>query len=175
MTSVLIVDDSLTMRSIIKSVLRSQADIEVIGEAADPYEARDKIKALNPEVLLLDVEMPKMSGLDFLDKIMTLRPMPVIMLSGTTQRGAQDTITALGHGAFECMEKPKTGNVIEGLSALPDIIRAAAKHDPLKGKTAHTPIVRPSHFIPDASIIGIGASTGGVEALLNVLSAFPKN
>lgn len=178
MISILIVDDSVTMRSIIKSVLRKQADIKVVGEASDPYEARDKIKALNPDVLLLDVEMPKMSGLDFLDKVMTLRPMPVIMLSGTTQRGAKDTITALGHGAFECLEKPKSGDFIRGLSELPDIIRAAAQYDPLRGKSSENisaPKRDPNSFKPDNSIIGIGASTGGVEALLNVLGMFPAN
>lgn len=113
--TVLIVDDSATMRAVIKTVLRQDPMIEVIGEANDPYEAREKIKALNPDVLTLDIEMPRMSGLQFLKKIMELRPMPVIMLSSLTQSGAADTVEALSIGAFDCIAKPTTGDYIDAL------------------------------------------------------------
>lgn len=175
--NVLIVDDSLTMRTIIKSVLRTDKNINVIGEAADAYEARDKIKALNPDVILLDINMPKMSGLQFLEKIMTLRPMPVVMLSGSTSKGASDTITALSIGAFECVEKPMSGDYASGLAELSEIIKSAAKYTPNKNKDDPAIETKPdtSDFLPDNSIIGIGSSTGGVEALMKVLSSFPSN
>lgn len=175
--NVLIVDDSLTMRTIIKSVLRADKSINVIGEAADAYEARDKIKALNPDVILLDIHMPKMSGLQFLEKIMTLRPMPVVMLSGSTSKGAADTITALSIGAFECLEKPMSGDYAAGLAELPAIIKSAAQYKPQKPDEMAQPEEQPSaaEFLPDRSLIGIGSSTGGVEALLKVLSSFPEN
>lgn len=176
-TTVLITDDSPTMRSVIKSVLKADTSIEVVGEAGDPYEAREKIKALNPDVLILDIEMPRMSGLDFLEKIMKLRPMPVIMLSSLTKRGGESSIRALEIGAFECLEKPRTGNFIAELSHLPAIVKAAALYRP---NTRSSDIdTSPAKIIPgyeaDNSVIAIGSSTGGVEALLKVLSAFPSN
>lgn len=175
--NVLIVDDSLTMRTIVKSVLRSDKQINVIGEAADAYEARDKIKSLNPDVVLLDINMPKMSGLQFLEKIMTLRPMPVVMLSGSTSKGASDTITALSIGAFECVEKPMSGDYATGLAGLGEILKLAAKYKPKKNHDEPDVEVKPdtSEFLPDRSLIGIGSSTGGVEALMKVLSSFPPN
>jgi len=171
---VLVVDDSATMRAVIKTVLRSDAKIDVVGEAADAYEARALIKELNPDVITLDIEMPRMSGLEFLEKIMRLRPMPVIMLSSLTQKGAADTIEALSIGAFECVAKPTSGNFIEALSGLTTIVKAASKYAPTK-RADLEPKERqvPRKF--DNSIIAIGASTGGVEALLTVLSAFPEN
>ena len=174
---VLIVDDSATMRSLLKTVLRQDKEIEVVGDAADAYEARDKIKDLEPDVLVLDIEMPKMSGLEFLEKVMRLRPMPVIMLSGSTQKGAKDTIQALSIGAFECLEKPKSGDYIAALSGLSEIIKAAARHKvgAVSKSSAATPNVSQAKFQPDGSVIGIGSSTGGVEALTQILMAFPKN
>jgi len=174
---VLIVDDSATMRSLLKTVLRQDKEIEVVGDAADAYEARDKIKDLEPDVLVLDIEMPKMSGLEFLEKVMRLRPMPVIMLSGSTQKGAKDTIQALSIGAFECLEKPKSGDYIAALSGLSEIIKAAARHKVStdSNPSAGTPNVSQTKFQPDGSVIGIGSSTGGVEALTQILMAFPKN
>jgi len=175
--TVLITDDSVTMRALIKSVLLRDKDIEVIGEAGDPYEAREKIKELNPDVLLLDIEMPKMSGIAFLEKVMTLRPMPVVMLAGSTKRGAKDTIEALSLGAFECIEKPKSGDYVAGLSGLASILKAAARHSTPKASQKTSAPSKPSisNYSPNKSVIGIGSSTGGVEALLQVLSAFPKN
>jgi CheY-like chemotaxis protein len=109
-TRVLVVDDSPTMRSLIRAVLRSDPAIEVVGEAADALEARSAIKQLNPDVITLDVEMPNMNGIEFLDKIMKLRPMPVIMVSTLTQRGAEATLAALEIGAFDCIGKPLPGD-----------------------------------------------------------------
>ena len=103
---VLIVDDSATMRSLIGAVLRRDAEIEIVGTAGDPLEARAKIKELEPDVLTLDIEMPNMNGLEFLEKIMRLRPMPVIMVSTLTQKGADATLEALEIGAFDCIGKP---------------------------------------------------------------------
>jgi two-component system chemotaxis response regulator CheB len=176
--TVLIVDDSLTMRAIIKSVLAADREINVIGEAADAYEAREKVKSLNPDVLLLDVEMPKMSGIEFLEKVMSLRPMPVVMLSGSTKRGAKDTIEALRLGAFECLEKPSSSNYISGLSNLGAVLKAAVRHgtrSPNLHAAEADPSTRDVSYTPDNSIIGIGSSTGGVEALMKILSKFPKN
>ncbi len=172
---VLVVDDSPTLRAVIKTVLKSDPAIEVVGEAADPYEAREAIKLLRPDVLTLDIEMPRMSGLQFLEKIMKLRPMPVIMVSTLTQKGATDTIEALRIGAFECVGKPTTGDFIKVLSVLPELIKAAAKYKP-QGRLPvqnKTPVIE--GFRPNDKIVGIGSSTGGVEALFTLLSAYPKN
>jgi two-component system chemotaxis response regulator CheB len=176
-TTVLIVDDSLTMRTIIKSVLRTERDVEVIGEAADAYEAREKIKALNPDVVLLDINMPKMSGLQFLEKIMQLRPMPVVMLAGSTSKGADDTITALSIGAFDCIEKPTSGDYAAGLAHLGETIRSAARYQPKQADESGSTETeeKEAAFISDGSYVGIGSSTGGVEALASVLSKFPVN
>ena len=104
--SVLIVDDSATMRALIAQQLRTDPDIRVVGEAADPLEAREAIKALNPDVITLDIEMPNMNGLDFLERLMRLRPTPVVMVSTLTQRGAEATLEALELGAVDCVGKP---------------------------------------------------------------------
>jgi len=175
-TSVLVVDDSPTMRSIVKAVLQQDPFIKVIGEAGDAYEAREKIKALNPDVLTLDIEMPKMSGLQFLHKIMTLRPMPVVMLSSLTVKGATATIDALSIGAFECVAKPTSGDFVTALRRLPDIVKAAARYKPVPKAERPMAISKPvSNYRPDSSIIAIGSSTGGVEALCQVISKFPIN
>src|ERR1700685_4348714 len=110
MIRVLIVDDSATMRALIASVLASDPEIEVVGQAADPLQAREAIKALNPDVITLDVEMPNMNGLEFLEKLMRLRPMPVIMVSTLTSRGAEATLAALELGAVDCICKPSTAD-----------------------------------------------------------------
>ncbi|MDB2439948.1 chemotaxis response regulator protein-glutamate methylesterase [Hellea sp.] len=174
---VLIIDDSTTMRSLVKVVLRRDKDIEIVGEAANAYEAREKVKALNPDVLILDIEMPGMSGLEFLKRLMMLRPMPVVMLSSSTHKDAADTIQALSMGVFECLEKPKSGDYLAALSSLPKIIKAAVIHHVnggLDSGTAISPTAQ-MHYETDGSIIGIGSSTGGVEALTQILITFPKN
>jgi two-component system chemotaxis response regulator CheB len=173
MIRVLIVDDSATMRRLIGAVLRRDPEIEVVGEAGDPFEARDAIKALNPDVLTLDVEMPNMNGLDFLEKIMRLRPMPVVMVSTLTLRGAEATLEALALGAIDCVAKPSTG----GAESFDDLaakvkIAARARVRPLRsGPDVKAPSVL--DYAPDGRVIAIGSSTGGVEALISVLSRFP--
>ena len=123
---VLIVDDSATMRSLIREVLLRDPAIEVAGEASGAHEARAAIKALNPDVITLDVEMPKMNGLEFLDKIMRLRPTPVIMVSSETASGAAAAIKALEIGAFDCVAKPGSGEVNAFAQILTGKVREAA-------------------------------------------------
>ena len=118
MIRTLIVDDSATMRGLIAATLRRDPEIEIVGEAADPLEARAAIKAVNPDVITLDVEMPNMNGLEFLEKLMRLRPMPVIMVSTLTQQGAKSTLEALEIGALDCVGKPTVNSVSEGFSEL---------------------------------------------------------
>lgn len=171
---VLIVDDSPTMRSVIAARLRSDPEIEVVGQAADPHEARQAIKQLNPDVVTLDIEMPNMDGIAFLDKIMRLRPTPVIMISTLTQRGADISLKALEIGAFDCIPKPSGGNS-EEFDQLPEKVKAAAGSR--RRMRALAPPARGERetFVPDDRIVAIGASTGGVEALITVLSDFPEN
>lgn len=180
---VLIVDDSPTMRGLIKAVLRSDPGILVVGEAGDALEARSAIKELNPDVITLDIEMPNMNGLEFLDKIMRLRPMPVIMVSSLTHRGAEATLAALEIGAFECVGKPVPGDP-QPFGQLPEIVKAAARSQRHQPGSAPAPMAAQpatpafggnSDYQPSRKIIGIGASTGGVEALIAVLSKFPAN
>jgi two-component system chemotaxis response regulator CheB len=176
MVRVLIVDDSATMRSLIAAVLQRDPEIEVVGEAGDPLEAREAIKKLNPDVITLDVEMPNMNGIDFLEKIMRLRPMPVVMVSTLTVRGAEATMEALELGAIDCVAKPSTGG-LEGFSDLPFKVKAAAKAKvrPLRTPDPGAPAPTPLEHTPDGRLIAIGSSTGGVEALITVLSRFPAN
>lgn len=175
--SVLIVDDSATMRSLIAAALQSDPEIKVIGEAGDPYEARSAIKQLNPDVITLDVEMPNMNGLDFLEKIMRLRPTPVIMFSSLTHEGARVTLQALEGGAFDCVPKPSLGDRHE-FNLLSEKVKAAARTK-LRARERAVAVrqapIRDAEFRPDGRIVAIGASTGGVEALIEVLSHFPAN
>lgn len=178
MIRVLVVDDSATMRSLIRATLERDPAIRIVGEAADPLEAREAIKALNPDVLTLDVEMPNMNGLDFLERIMRLRPMPVIMVSTLTSRGAEATLNALELGAVDCVAKPATAGP-GAFNELADKVKAAAGAR-VRPKTTttnmapHAPALRPA-FTPNGRIVAIGSSTGGVEALITVLSGFPAN
>lgn len=177
----LVVDDSATIRALIRSAVSAAADIEVVGEAADPFEARESIKRLNPDVLTLDIEMPKMDGLSFLDKIMRLRPMPVIIVSTLTRRGAEATIRALEGGAVDCIEKPRPGNE-DSFLELPSRIRAAARANVgAHASRQVAPAPLPPQSRPAAAalrpcaLIAIGASTGGVEALISVIGGFPSD
>jgi len=176
---VLVVDDSPTMRGLIKAVLSSDPGIDVVGEAGDAMEARAAIKKLNPDVITLDIEMPEMNGLDFLEKIMKLRPMPVIMVSTLTHRGAEATLAALEIGAFDCVGKPVPGDGAP-FAQLAETVKAAARSqrhlpDPAAAAPGAQPYAAPSDYQPSRKIIGIGASTGGVEALISVLTKFPAN
>ncbi len=172
---VLVVDDSATMRSLVTTILRRDPEIEVVGAAGDPYEARNMIKQLNPDVITLDVEMPNMDGLNFLEKIMRLRPMPVIMVSTLTQRGSEVALQALELGAFDCVGKPTgSGLASSAFADLAEKVRAAARAR-VRPRQASAPVARHQGFIGNGRIVAIGSSTGGVEALLSVLSSFPEN
>ena len=160
------------MRSLITRALEGQCGITVVGHAADAMEARAAIKALNPDVVTLDVDMPQMNGLDFLERLMRLRPMPVVMVSSLTCRGAEATLRALELGAVECVAKPQAGD--PGFDRLAEIVRAAAGARLRPLRHAPPPTVAPG-FTSGSRVLAIGASTGGVEALIAILSAFPAN
>ncbi|HEY1072306.1 MULTISPECIES: chemotaxis response regulator protein-glutamate methylesterase [unclassified Brevundimonas] len=173
---VLIVDDSATMRSLISAVLRRDPEISVVGTAADPLEARTAIKELNPDVITLDVEMPNMNGLEFLEKIMRLRPMPVVMVSTLTQAGTDVTLAALEVGAVDAVAKPAPGvPAQEAFADLADKVKIAARSRVRPLETRETRAVDGAYRADPNHILAIGASTGGVEALLNILTAFPAN
>jgi two-component system chemotaxis response regulator CheB len=178
---VLVVDDSATMRGLITAVLSSDPDVEVIGQAADAMQARQAIKDLDPDVITLDIEMPNMNGLEFLEKIMRLRPMPVIMVSTLTHKGAEATIAALEIGAFDCVGKPLPGD-LSPFADLAEKVKAAArsqrKYIITGNKVAASPVANVntvSDYRAGKKIIAIGSSTGGVEALITVLQKFPAN
>ena len=174
---VLVVDDSPTMRGLITAVLSQDPDVSVIGQAGDAMEARAAIKQLNPDVVTLDIEMPNMNGLEFLEKIMKLRPMPVIMVSTMTHRGAEATLAALEIGAFDCVAKPQPGEP-RPFGELAEKVKAAARS---QHRHQSAPQVQPLATAPAADfrvgrkIVAIGSSTGGVEALIAVLQKFPRN
>ncbi len=177
---VLVVDDSRTMRGLISAELLRDPSIQVVGEAANAQEAREAIKALNPDVVTLDIEMPEMDGLSFLEKIMRLRPTPVIMVSTLTSRGAECTVRAFELGAVDCVAKPSPGDE-HSLAGLAAKVKAAASAR-LVGLSQRSPAPlngsargQAAAYEPDGRVVAIGSSTGGVEALLNVLSKFPAN
>jgi two-component system chemotaxis response regulator CheB len=171
---VLVVDDSATMRALISSRLRRDPEIEVVGGAGDPLQAREMIKDLNPDVLTLDVEMPRMNGIEFLERLMRLRPMPVVMVSTLTQEGAETTLQALELGAFDCVGKPASSEMAQAFDDLGDKVKAAAKSRVRAAPPRPAP-ARVSNFRSNGRVIAIGSSTGGVEALITVLSAMPEN
>jgi two-component system chemotaxis response regulator CheB len=173
---VLVVDDSATMRSLISAVLRRDPEISVVGTAADPLEARAAIKELNPDVITLDVEMPNMNGLEFLEKIMRLRPMPVVMVSTLTQAGTDVTLAALEIGAVDAVAKPAPGvSAQEAFGDLAEKVKIAARSRVRALETREPKAVDGAYRADPNHILAIGASTGGVEALLTILSAFPAN
>ena len=173
---VMVVDDSPTMRGLITAALRRDPEIEVVGSAADPLEARALIKELNPDVITLDIEMPNMNGLEFLEKIMRLRPMPVVMVSTLTQAGADITLQALEMGAIDAVGKPGAGvTAAEAFAELTLKVKTAARSRVRARATVESPRPRDDYRPAPDHILAIGASTGGVEALLTILSAFPAN
>ena len=180
---VLCIDDSALIRSILKEIINSQPDMEVVGTAPDPLVARDMIKRLNPDVLTLDVEMPRMDGLDFLERLMRLRPMPVLMVSSLTERGSEITMRALELGAVDFVTKPKLGireGLIEYTDTIADKIRAAsrarvrARAEAAPGAAAPTPVLR-APLLSTEKLIIVGASTGGTEAIKEFLMPLPPD
>jgi two-component system chemotaxis response regulator CheB len=175
---VLIVDDSAVVRQVLSKSLAGQTDIEVVGTATDPYVARDKIVHLEPDVITLDIEMPRMDGLTFLRKLMQHRPMPVIILSSLTQKGGRLALEAIEAGAVEVLSKPGGSfSVGEMAEQLAEKIRAAARARPLaktQTEVAAAPVATPITNVDlTHKIIAIGASTGGTEAIKQVLARLP--
>lgn len=186
---VLVVDDSALVRSLLAEIINRQKDMECIGTANDPLIARELIRQLNPDVLTLDVEMPRMDGIDFLGRLMRLRPMPVVMISTLTERGAEVTIKALELGAVDFVAKPRLG-LVEGIQALSeqivDKIRVAAaarvrrlisdaQPPATVGGMVDKPVIKPVGHLSTEKLICIGASTGGTEAIKEVLIRMPAD
>ncbi len=176
---VLCVDDSALIRSLISEIVNSQTDMEMVATAPDPLVARELIKRHNPDVLTLDVEMPRMDGLDFLEKLMRLRPMPVVMISSLTGRGSEITLQALELGAVDFVTKPQLGvrdGMLEYSREITDKIRAAsrarlrrASDKPATERVLKTP------FLSSEKLFIVGASTGGTEAIREFLVPMPAD
>jgi two-component system, chemotaxis family, protein-glutamate methylesterase/glutaminase len=177
-TRVLIVDDSPTMQRLLANVLAADPEIEVVAQVSDAASARAAIKELNPDVMTLDVEMPHMDGIEFLSRVMRLRPMPVIMVSAHTSKGTDIAMRALQEGAVDCVAKP-TAEDPDTLASLPDLIKIAARANigARQSTRPEAPLRKPEQvdFQPNAKVVAIGSSTGGVEALIHVLTAFPEH
>ncbi len=197
---VLIIDDSALIRSLMTGIINAAGDMETLGTAGDPLVAREMIRSLNPDVLTLDIEMPKMDGLDFLERLMRLRPMPVVMVSTLTARGAEITLRALELGAVDFIAKPKVG-ISNGMNAVAEEIRekiraaALARVDRKKtpatnsiqrGSSAQPyaapPLVKPAKSTQavlaassSEKIVAIGASTGGTDAIREILVKLPAD
>lgn len=190
---VVVVDDSALVRSLLTEIINKQPDMRCIGAANDPLQAREMIRELNPDVITLDVEMPKMDGLEFLSRLMRLRPMPVVMVSTLTEQGADTTLRALEMGAVDFVAKPRIG-VASGLSALGQEIvekiriasqarvarhvAAAPSAAPVQRVAEGTPTSRPlasMNRLSTEKIICIGASTGGTEAIKEILVDLPAD
>ncbi len=183
---VLVVDDSALVRKMLTEMLQQDPLIEVVGVAQDPFIAREKIKQLNPDVLTLDVEMPRMDGVTFLRNLMRLRPMPVVMVSTLTQKGGEITLDALELGAVDFVSKPTVdiahafGDYAEEIIAK---VKVASKARVRELKTAAErysadavlPAIKPGHFKTTDKLIAIGASTGGTEAIREVLEVMPAD
>ncbi len=185
-TKVLIVDDSAAMRQLLTHILTSDPSIEVVGTAGDPFIAREKIIKLQPDVITLDIEMPRMDGITFLEKLMRGRPMPVVMISSLTQKSADITMRALELGAVDFIAKPSTdtlSGVESSAAVIIEKVKAAARakvrprSDAAAAQTAQTQPMRKATtaFRMTHQIIAIGASTGGTEAIREVLSTMPSD
>ncbi|MFT4063159.1 protein-glutamate methylesterase/protein-glutamine glutaminase [Paraburkholderia sp.] len=187
---VLCVDDSALIRSLMTEIINGQPDMTVVATAPDPLVARELIKQHNPDVLTLDVEMPRMDGLDFLEKLMRLRPMPVVMVSSLTERGNEITLRALELGAVDFVTKPKVGirdGMLDYAEKLADKIRAAARArvrqaapaQHAAAHAAHAPVGSAPLFnnplLSTEKLIIVGASTGGTEAIREVLLPLPPD
>jgi two-component system chemotaxis response regulator CheB len=178
---VLCVDDSALVRGLMTEIINSHPDMEVVATAPDPLVARDLIKQHDPDVLTLDVEMPRMDGLDFLERLMRLRPMPVIMVSSLTERGGEITLRALELGAIDFVTKPKLGirdGLMEYSETIAEKIRAASRSKlrPPAPVNAAPAVARPRGPLASSEkLVIIGASTGGTEAIKDVLMPMPPD
>ncbi|MFO1385354.1 MAG: chemotaxis response regulator protein-glutamate methylesterase [Chitinivorax sp.] len=193
--SVIVVDDSALIRSLLKEIINSNADMEVVAAAPDPLTAREMIRTLNPDVITLDIEMPKMDGLSFLEKLMRLKPTPVVMISSLTESGSDATLRALELGAVDFIAKPKM-DIAQGMQEYADDIaekiRAAAVSRPRRLVAATRPAegmpdippahsadavlpVRRQHIAKTEKLIIVGASTGGTEAIKEFLMPLPPD
>ncbi|MBV8617572.1 MAG: chemotaxis response regulator protein-glutamate methylesterase [Curvibacter sp.] len=191
---VVVVDDSALVRSLLSEIINRQRDMECVGTANDPLIAREMIRELNPDVITLDVEMPRMDGIDFLGRLMRLRPMPVLMISTLTEKGAEVTLRALELGAIDFVAKPRVGlanGINELANQIVDKIRVAAvahvrraHKEPLAAEHAHAPGAPAPARPPAPTLIGrlsteklicIGASTGGTEAIKEILVRMPAD
>jgi two-component system chemotaxis response regulator CheB len=186
-TRVLVIDDSALVRSLLTEIINRQPDMVTVGAARDPLQAREMIRATDPDVLTLDIEMPRMDGLDFLERLMRLRPTPVVMVSTMTERGAEVTLRALELGAVDFVAKPKLDLAVglgEAGADLCDKIRIASKArmrrvaaPPATDPEAATPVARktPVAGLSTEKLIAIGSSTGGTEAIREVLTRLPPD
>lgn len=191
--TVVVVDDSALVRGLLTEIINKQPDMACIGAANDPLQAREMIRELNPDVITLDVEMPKMDGLEFLSRLMRLRPMPVVMVSTLTEQGAETTLRALEMGAVDFVAKPRIG-VSAGLRELGDEIvekiRIASKARVSRHVAAPAPVAQPRpdgavtapprpasapRLLSTEKMICIGASTGGTEAIKEILVELPAD
>jgi two-component system chemotaxis response regulator CheB len=187
---VVVVDDSALVRSLLAEIINRQSDMECVGTANDPLIAREMIRELNPDVITLDIEMPKMDGLDFLGRLMRLRPMPVVMISTLTERGAEVTMRALELGAVDFVAKPRIG-LADGIRELSDLIvdkvrvaasariRKIAAPAAASGKAAASDGAISDNVllgrVSTEKLVCIGASTGGTEAIKEVLMRMPAD
>lgn len=179
--NVLIIDDSALIRALLTEIINSFPDLYAVGAASNPLQAREMIRTLNPDVLTLDVEMPQMDGLTFLDKLMRLHPMPVLMISSLTERGSEAALRALELGAVDFLPKPKLG-IVDGLREYSEIIAEKIRTAFLaKGKFRPTSLPRESlpaigaRISTTEKIIAVGASTGGTEAIKEFLIRLPAD
>jgi two-component system chemotaxis response regulator CheB len=189
---VVVVDDSALVRSLLTEIINKQPDMECVGAANDPLIAREMIRELDPDVITLDIEMPKMDGLEFLSRLMRLRPMPVVMISTLTERGAEVTMRALELGAVDFVAKPRIG-LVDGIKELSvsivDKVRIASKAHIKRsvapksqgaGSSSHGLEVPASVPVPlgrisTEKLVAVGASTGGTEAIKEVLIKMPAD
>ena len=178
---VLIVDDSAMMRQLLTQILSSDPHITVVGTAGDPFAAREKIKVLNPDVLTLDIEMPRMDGLTFLEKLMRGHPMPVVMISSLTTKGADITLRALSLGAIDYVSKPTldvSNGTIERSHEIISRVKTAATAKVGRARAAAAPAAsngKTYQFSATHKVVAVGASTGGTEALKELLTPLPAD
>ena len=181
---VLIVEDSQVMQQLLADLIGRDPELEVAGVASDPYEARELVKSLRPDVMTLDVEMPRMDGLTFLERLMRLHPMPVVMVSSLTERGAEASLRALELGAVDVIAKPRASSsqgLTEFALAIADSLRAAARADLGRRVQSERPRAAPPRPLAGPSdrralegqLVAIGASTGGTEAIREILVQLP--